>query len=80
MAERWLTEEQLVGEGFLDAARRREAFLARLARMSREERLRASRYGFDRWELAVWVGHCPEEAPLVNGELAWIALRLADLD
>ncbi len=30
MAERSLTEKPLVGEDFLDAARRRAAFLARL--------------------------------------------------
>ena len=59
---------------------RREAFLARLARMSGQERARAARFEFDRWERTVWAGRFPEEVPLVNGEVEWIALGLADLD
>ncbi len=81
MAERSLTEKPFVGEDFLDAARRREAFLARLARMSREERLRAARHGgFDRWERSLWAARYPEDVPLINGEYEWLALDLADLD
>jgi hypothetical protein len=57
---------------------RRDAFLAHLARMSREERLRAARHEFDRWQRAVWAGHYPEEVPTVGGEAEWIARRLAD--
>jgi len=64
----------------LTVAKRREAFLARLRRMSPEERLRASRHEFDCWQRSVWAGHYPEEVPTVNGEVAWIALGLADLD
>ena len=64
----------------LTAAERRKAFLARLDRMSPEERLRASRHEFDCWQRSVWAGHYPEEVPTVNGEVAWIALGLADLD
>jgi len=81
MTEHLLTERALVGEDFFDSARRREAFLARLARMSREERVRASRYGgFNRWERSLWAARFPEEVPLVNGEYELIACGLADLD
>ena len=31
-------------------------------------------------ELHVWAALCPEEVPLVNGELPWIVATLADLD
>lgn len=64
----------------LTAGTRREAFLARLARMSPEERVRASRYEFDRWERSAWAGPYSEEVPTINGEVEWIALSLADLD
>lgn len=64
----------------LTVAERREAFLARLRRMSAEERLRAARHEFDRWQRSIWAGHYPDEAPIVNGEVEWIARRLADLD
>ena len=33
-----------------------------------------------RAELFAWAARYPEEVPLVNGELPWIGLRLADLD
>lgn len=72
--------EQAQGAGGLTVAERRAAFLGRLARMSSEERLRASRYEFDRWQRSTWAGRYPEEAPTVNGEVEWIALHLADLD
>jgi hypothetical protein len=42
--------------------------------MSPEERLRASRYRFERWQRTLWTARYPEEAPLVNGEYEWIAL------
>jgi hypothetical protein len=58
-----------------------EAFLARLARMSVEERIRAARDDvFTPWERAVWAARFPEQVPLVNGEFEWITLHLADLD
>jgi hypothetical protein len=58
-----------------------EAFLARLARMSVEERIRAARNGgFTAWERSVWAARFPRQVPLVNGEFEWIALGLADLD
>ncbi len=59
---------------------RRKAFLARLARMSEQERVRAARFEFDRWERTVWAGRYPDEVPFVNGEIEWIALGSADLD
>jgi hypothetical protein len=43
--------------------------------MSPAERLRAYRTGvFTRAEQTAWAGAFPEEAPLVNDELEWIAL------
>lgn len=52
-----------------------------LDRMTPVERLRAYRSGaFDRRELSIWSARFPEEAPLLNGELEWIARDLADLD
>lgn len=52
-----------------------------LDRMTPVERLRAYRSGaFDRRELSIWAARFPEEAPLLNGELEWIARDLADLD
>lgn len=66
---------------FDEAMERRQAFLARLVRMSAEERLRAARYGgFTDWERSLWAARFPHEVPLVNGEYEWIALTLADLD
>ncbi len=72
--------EQIEGAGGLSAAERRKVFVARLDRMRPEERLRAARFEFDRTERAIWAGRYPEEVPTVNGEVEWIALRLADLD
>jgi hypothetical protein len=64
----------------LTSAERRRAFLARLARMSSQERVRAARFEFDREQRSTWAGHYPEEAPTVDGEVEWIGLALADLD
>ena len=65
----------------LTRRRRRRSALRRLERMSPEQRLRAARKGrLSRAELTLWAAHYPDEVPLVNGEHAWIALRLADLD
>ncbi len=54
-----------------------DRFLSELERMSPDERVRASRYTFNRWERSVWTGRYPDEVPLVNGEFEWIALNLA---
>jgi len=35
--------------------------------------------GLRRDELTAWAARYPEEIPLVNGELPWIAATLADL-
>jgi hypothetical protein len=70
----------LAGVDLAEAGTRRNAFLARLSRMSAEERLRAARYAFTPWERDIWAGRFPDEVPLVNGEYEWIALTLADLD
>jgi hypothetical protein len=56
-------------------------FLGYLAGLSPAGRLRDYRAGlFTRHQLTLWARHYPEEVPLVNGELPWIALALADLD
>ncbi len=56
-------------------------FAAILDRMTPLERLRAYRAGtFDRREVAIWSARFPEETPLLNGELEWIARDMADLD
>lgn len=65
----------------LTASRRRRAFLRRLGAMSATERRQAFESGrFSRPETALWASIYPEEVPLVNDELPWIALGLADLD
>lgn len=51
------------------------------AQMTREERLRAYETGvFTLRELNAAAGLRPDLMPLVNGELEWIALTMADLD
>ncbi len=46
-----------------------------------ERRLEMYRGGaLTRQECVIWAGRYPEEIPLVNGEIEWIALSLADLD
>lgn len=62
-------------------ANRELDFAAVLDHMTPVERLRAYRTGtFDRREVAIWSARFPEEAPLLNGELEWIARDMADLD
>jgi hypothetical protein len=56
-------------------------FLIHLSGLTPELRLARYRAGlFSRHQLSVWATRYPDEVPLVNGELPWIALRLADLD
>jgi hypothetical protein len=65
----------------LTTSRRRRAFLRRLASMSAAERRQAFESGrFSRGELSLWASSYPDEVPLVNGEVPWLALRLADND
>jgi hypothetical protein len=53
----------------------------RLIALGPEGRLRAYRDGdLSRSELTIWASTFPEEIPTVNGEVAWIALGLADLE
>jgi hypothetical protein len=76
-----LTYATLRGRNAEEAERIVEGFVSILRRMTREERISASRYGgFTRWERWVWAARFPEEVPLVNGEFEWIALASADLD
>jgi hypothetical protein len=58
-----------------------QLFVRRLESMTASMRLTGSRDGsFTHAERALWAAHYPEEVPLVNDELEWIALSLADLD
>jgi hypothetical protein len=53
----------------------------RLAALGPSKRLEEFEAGnLSRAELFTWAARYPEEVPLVNGELPWIGLRLADLD
>ena len=52
--------------------------LDRLSPAQLVELARANRLG--RHRLAAWASRNPDRVPLVNGELPWIALGLADLD
>jgi hypothetical protein len=55
--------------------------LAHLAGLTPQGRLADYRAGlFTRHQLSLWATHYPDEIPLVNGELPWIALNLADHD
>jgi hypothetical protein len=55
--------------------------VARLGRLGASGRLAHYRAGkLDLADLSVWASRYPEEVPLVNGEVEWIALTLADLD
>jgi hypothetical protein len=55
--------------------------LARLSSLGAAGRLASYRAGnFDRADVAAWAAHFPEEIPTVNGEVEWIACKLADLD
>jgi hypothetical protein len=57
------------------------ACAARLVTLGRSRRFREFEAGnLSRAELFAWAARYPEEVPLVNGELPWIGLRLADLD
>lgn len=78
--EHTLTYEGLAGRNVRAAERLVDSFLAELEKMTPEERIRASRYSFNRWERWVYAARYPDEVPLVNGELEWIALALADND
>lgn len=81
MATAQLTKAEPKQELSVDAPERLKGFLADLAHMSVEERVRAARHGsFDRWERTVWAARFPEQVPLINGEFEWIALAMADLD
>lgn len=62
-----------------DSGRPRHDRLARLGGPS------GRRAAYERGELSVselfaWARQYPDEPPIVNGEYAWIGLRMADLD
>lgn len=55
--------------------------LEHLRAMSPQQRLAAYRSGLlSHAERALWARTFPDEVPVVNGEVEWIALGLADLD
>lgn len=58
---------------------RASAVPVRLAEMSAKQRRRTAA-DFNRAERTAWAARYPNEVPLVNGELPWIVLDLADLD
>ena len=62
-----------------EAESKLDAFVAELWKMTSDERVRASRYTFNRWELWVWAARFPDEVPLVNGEYEWLALKSTDV-
>ncbi len=52
-----------------------------IVRLGPAARLNLYRSGqLTREECVIWAARFPEEVPLLNGELPWIALRSADLD
>lgn len=70
------THETVVGSGAERLEHRLGRFVAELRQMTREERIRASRYSFDHWERWVYAARYPDEVPLINGEFEWIAATL----
>jgi hypothetical protein len=68
------------GRGKLTAAFDLDSFLARLSRMSAEERVLASRYEFTSRERTIWAGRFPDEVPMIHGEFEWIAARSPELE
>lgn len=71
-----LTYPDLRGRSVQEAEREVDRFLGELRRMTRQERISASRYTMNRWEYWVYAGRFPDEVPTVNGELERIALTL----
>jgi hypothetical protein len=56
-------------------------FLLHLSGLTPAQRLAAYRAGrFTHHHLTLWARHYPDEIPLINDELPWIAIGLADLD
>jgi hypothetical protein len=74
-----LTYESVPGLDPREAESKLDAFVAELWKMTSDERVRASRYTFNRWELWVWAARFPDEVPLINGEYEWLALKSADV-
>lgn len=68
--------EEIAGRDVQTVERRLDAFVAELRKMTRDERIRASRFSFNRWERWVYAARFPEEVPLVNDELEWIVATL----
>ena len=63
------------------------SFCPNLSRADRLDALRAEgrlaayeRGELTRADLSTWAARYPEEPPIVNGEYAWIAVKLVDLD
>lgn len=64
------------GRGADQAESALERFLAELRWMTPGERTMASRYSFNLWERSIYAARYPEEVPLRNGEVEWIAATL----
>ncbi len=65
----------------IEAPRREPSIAERIDALGPSGRYRAYQHGLlSRRELFTWAARYPDEVPLVNGELPWIALTLADLD
>jgi hypothetical protein len=75
-SDRTLTYEVLRGRGVRDAESLINRFVSELRRMTPQERIEASRYSMNRWERWIYAARYPDEVPLVNGELEWIAMNL----
>jgi hypothetical protein len=75
--EHALTYQELRGREVQETERLIEPLVSELRRMTPDERIRASRYSMNRWERWVYAARYPDEVPTVNGELEWIALKLA---
>ena len=74
-----LTYDSIAGLDTHQVESKIEAFVSELWKMTSAERVRASRYSFNRWELWVWAARFPDEVPLINGKYEWIALKSADV-
>ena len=74
------TARALPAEPAASPSERRRQLIRRLERLTPAERLHACRHELSAHERSIYAAHFPEEVPLVNGELEWIALTLADLD
>jgi len=73
-SDRTTERPRLLSEQILQSARERAARLQPMWDMSVDERVAAMRRGeLTLEQCAAWAAHCPEQAPLLNGEFEYIA-------